>query len=156
MIHRIEPVDLGSNRGAAVLDLADQLNQRKYLERRYHHAREQLVLAALDVEHVEGFLLLLVQVIGGEEGRPPIMRNDRPLMEGYVNAFGVDPVRRRRGIGRALQEAAIRHCEAAGCYQIRSRSPVTAVENYALKLAMGYTIQPSNENDSYYFIKRIE
>jgi hypothetical protein len=38
---------------------------------------------------------------------------------------------------------------------MRSRSPVTSVENYALKLAAGYVVQPSAENDSYYFILRL-
>lgn len=55
-----------------------------------------------------------------------------------------------------MQEEAISICEAKGCYQIRSRSPVTSRENYALKLKMGYAIHPSEENDSYYFIKTLE
>jgi hypothetical protein len=38
---------------------------------------------------------------------------------------------------------------------MRSRSPVTSTENYALKLAAGYVVQPSNENDSYYFLIRL-
>ncbi len=156
MSDRIEVIDVTSSRGASVLALAEQLGQRQYLERHYDHAREQHVFAHIDDNRVDGFLLLLVQVIGNEEGRSPILRDGQPLIEGYVNAFGVHPDQRRRGIGRALQEAAIRHCRTKGCYQIRSRSPVTAIENYALKLAMGYTIQPSNENDSYYFIKQID
>lgn len=31
--------------------------------------------------------------------------------------------------------------------------PHTSVENYALKLKLDYALQPSHENDSYYFIK---
>jgi hypothetical protein len=32
---------------------------------------------------------------------------------------------------------------------------VTSVENYALKLAAGYVLHPSRENDSYYFLMRL-
>ena len=38
------------------------------------------------------------------------------------------------------------------CYQMRSRSPVTSVESYALKSKAGYVLHPSHENDSYYFL----
>ena len=35
---------------------------------------------------------------------------------------------------------------------MRSRSPVTSIENYALKLAAGYVLHPSRENDSDHFL----
>jgi len=38
---------------------------------------------------------------------------------------------------------------------MRSRSPVTSTENYALKVDAGYTLHPSEENDSYYFLRRL-
>lgn len=59
------------------------------------------------------------------------------------------------GIGSALQRRAQELCRALDCYQIRSRSPVSSRENYALKLADGYTLHPSHENDSYYFLKKL-
>jgi GNAT superfamily N-acetyltransferase len=90
-----------------------------------------------------GFLRYLVQVIGAEEGRPAVMYNDAVLKEGYVEAFGVDPQLRRHGVGTALQEHAMRQCRLAGCIQMRSRSPVTSVENYALKLAAGMCCIPA-------------
>ncbi len=40
-------------------------------------------------------------------------------------------------------------------YQMRSRSPVTSTENYALKIAAGYVLHPSRQNDSYYFLLRL-
>ncbi len=95
----------------------------------------------------------MIQVIGQDERRPPIQdEHGQPLTEGYVEAFGVLPDYRRQGIGEALQRAAMVYCQSQHCYQMRSRSPVTSVENYALKLKMGYAIHPSHENDSYYFI----
>lgn len=101
-----------------------------------------------------GFLRLLIQVIDHDEGRPPVRdAAGRPLREGYVEAFAVLPAHRCQGIGQALQERAIALCRERRCYQIRSRSPVSSVENYALKLKMGYALHPSDKNDSYYFIK---
>jgi GNAT superfamily N-acetyltransferase len=97
----------------------------------------------LDGTGCAGFLRYLVQVIGAEEGRPAVLRNGEPLMEGYVEAFGVDPQRRRRGVGTALQQHAVRQCRTAGCYQMRSRSPVTSTENYALKIAADTSCTPA-------------
>jgi GNAT superfamily N-acetyltransferase len=84
-----------------------------------------------------------------------VIYNGEPLKEGYVEAFGVDPQLRRRGIGTALQHHAAQQCRIAGCYQMRSRSPVTSTGNYALKIAAGYVLHPSHENDSYYFLLRL-
>jgi GNAT superfamily N-acetyltransferase len=113
------------------------------------------VLGAFQGARCVGFLRYVIQVIGAEERRPAVSYNGRTLREGYVEAFGVDPRLRRRGIGTALQQEAARRCRTAGCYQMRSRSPVTSTENYALKLAAGYVLHPSPENDSYYFITRL-
>jgi GNAT superfamily N-acetyltransferase len=93
---------------------------------------------------VRRFLRFLIQVLGAEAGRPAVIYNGESLKEGYVEAFGVDPQLRRRGIGTALKQ----HAGVAGCYQMRSRSPVTSTENYALKIAAGYVLHPSHENDS--------
>jgi len=131
------------------------LAQDRYLASRIPHALESHVLAAVDGTRCAGFLRYLVQVIGAEEGRPAVMHHGEPLLEGYVEAFGVDPQRRRRGIGTALQQHAARRCRTAGCYQMRSRSPVTSAENYALKIAAGYVLHPSHQNDSYYFLLRL-
>ena len=81
--------------------------------------------------------------------------NGSPLSEGVVEAFGVHPEARRMGIGSALQQGAQERCRERGCYQIRSRSPVTTRENYLMKLAAGYVLHPSSENDSYYFLKKL-
>ena len=131
------------------------LEQDRYLVRNYSHAVASCVLAAFEGDACLGFLRFLIQVIGSEEGRPPVLRGGSPLTEGFVEAFGVDPAARRRGIGSALQARAIDHCRAEGCYQMRSRSPVTSTENYALKIAGGYVLSPSEQNDSYYFLLKL-
>jgi GNAT superfamily N-acetyltransferase len=84
-----------------------------------------------------------------------VIRDGSPLTEGFVEAFGVHPEARRMGIGSALQQRAQELCRALGCHQIRSRSPVSSTDNYAMKLAAGYVLHPSNENDSYYFLKKL-
>lgn len=139
-----------------VLGLAAQvLAQDRYLLSDVRKAEESHVLAAFCGSQCVGFLRYLIQIIGAEAGRPAVQHNGVALREGYVEAFGVDPQLRRRGVGTALQEHAARQCRMAGCYQMRSRSPVTSVENYALKLAAGYVLHPSHENDSYYFLLRL-
>jgi len=152
---RVEELVPGSAGLASALRLADELGQRKYLERAYPSTDRTILLGALAGDEAVGFLLLLLQVIGREEGRPPLLVDEAPLREGYVNAFGVAEAHRRRGTGKRMQRVAISICEREGCYQMRSRSPTSAVENYALKLDMGYTVHPSSENDSYFFLKKL-
>ncbi len=136
--------------------VAVQLDQSSYVAKTETHIDDSILLGAFIDNRCVGFLRLLIQRIGSDEGRPPIMHAGEPLREGYVMAFAVVPQHRRQGIGQSLQERAIDLCQQRGCYQIRSRSPITSHENYALKLKMGYALHPSAENDSYYFIKTLE
>jgi GNAT superfamily N-acetyltransferase len=153
---QVREVQPGTAGFELVLALAARvLAQDRYLLSYFSHARESHVLGAFDRTRCVGFLRYLIQVIGAEAGRSPVLRNGQPLSEGYVEAFGVDPQLRRRGIGTALQQYAARQCRITGCYQMRSRSPVTSGENYALKIAAGYVLHPSHENDSYYFLLRL-
>lgn len=142
---------------AQILGVAELLGQARFIPVREAYADQSILLGGFRQGACVGFLRFLVQVIGRDRQRTPILDSaGRLLREGYVEAFGVLPPDRRLGIGRALQEHAIARCRALGCYQIRSRSPVTSVENYALKLKMGYGIHPSGENDSNYFIKTLD
>lgn len=153
---QIKPVRSDTQEHQALLEAAAALEQTRYVLAREEPIRESILLGAFIQGQWVGFLRFVVQVIGSDAGRPPIELAGKPLLEGYVEAFGVLPEFRRRKIGQRMQEEAISICEAKGCYQIRSRSPVTSRENYALKLKMGYAIHPSEENDSYYFIKTLE
>jgi GNAT superfamily N-acetyltransferase len=139
-----------------VLLLADQvLEQRRHVTSWMQTAREDHVLGVFDGDRCVGFLRFFVQVVGAEERRPPVPVGGLPLTEGFVEAFGVSPEIRRRGVGSALQRRAQEMCRALGCYQMRSRSPVSCTENYAMKLAAGYVLQPSDQNDSYYFLLKL-
>lgn len=135
-----------------LLRVADQLAQARYIPVREAHIDESILLGAFVAERCVGFLRCVIQVIGSDCGRPPIIHAGRVLREGYVEALGVAPAYRRQGIGQRMQAQAAVLCRQRGCYQMRSRSPITSQENYALKLKMGYAIHPSAENDSYYFI----
>ncbi len=128
------------------------LNQRRYLIADAPAALESHVLGAFQGPRCAGFVRYLVQVIGADVGRPAVVHDGAALTEGYFEAFGVDPAFRRQGIGTALQARAIEHCRSLRCHQMRSRSPVTSPENYALKIAAGYVLHPSESNDSYYFL----
>ena len=153
---RVKGVQPGTPDFELVLTLAaGVLAQDRYLASRIPGALESHVLGAFHGTRCVGFLRYLIQVIGAEDGRPPVLRDGQPLAEGYVEAFGVDPQLRRRGIGTALQRYAAQQCRVAGCYQMRSRSPVTSAENYALKIAAGYVLHPSHDTDSYYFLLRL-
>lgn len=141
----------------ALVAVAEQLNQARYIPARETYAEQSILLGAFAHNQCIGFLRFLIQIIGRDQQRPPILDvTGQPLREGYVEAFGILPAYRRHGIGQALQEHAIAYCRNQRCYQIRSRSPVSSVENYRLKLKMGYAIHPSHENDSYYFIKALQ
>jgi len=139
-----------------VLELARSvLEQDRSLTAVVGDALESRVVGAFADGRCVGFLRFLVQTVGSEDGRPPLVVDESSLTEGYVEAFGVDPAVRLEGVGSALQAHAIAYCRGAGCYQMRSRSPVTSVENYALKLAAGYVAHPSETNDSYYFLLKL-
>jgi GNAT superfamily N-acetyltransferase len=152
----VVPVTAGDERFDHVLGLAASvLAQDRYLTSEVPHAIESRVLAAFRDGTAVGFLRFLVQVIGAEEERPPLLRNGVALTEAYVEAFGVAPSERRHGVGSALQARVIEYARSVGCYQVRSRSPVSSSENHALKVAAGHAVSPSEQNDSYYFILKL-
>jgi len=152
----ISEVQESTNAYRDLLDIAEQLNQSKYIAVREDYIDESILLGAFRAERCVGFLRFNIAIIGRDVRRPPIRdAAGQPLREGFVEAFGVVPNARRQGIGQRLQQHAIAVCSQRGCYQIRSRSPITSHENYALKLKMGYAIQPSADNDSYFFIKTV-
>lgn len=134
---------------------ASVLNQDRYLRQGPGDVEECRIVAALDSHRCVGFLRFSIQEIGRDVGRPPVVHDGKPLREGFVQAFGVAPSARRRGIGTGLQTFAADYCRRSGCYQMRSRSPITSTENYVLKIVAGYTLHPSEENDSYYFTRRL-
>ena len=151
---RIAEVGDGSSDHEVLLRTAKDLGQRKYVLEAKPHGLESILLGAFEGASCVGFLRIIVQVIGSEEGRTPIRgRGKAPLKEGFAEAFGVLPDRRRQGIGQRLQERAISICRDRGCYQMRSKSPLSSHENYSLKLKMGYSVHPDTDHDAYFFAR---
>ena len=92
---------------------------------------------------VVGFVMCVVWDIGPHDrNHPPLVVDGRKLTEAKIVAFGVKEAYRRQGIGRALQEHAIRRARELGCYQVRSVSGADHPANRQLKLAMGFAVEP--------------
>lgn len=138
-----------------VWPVVESLSQQRYVQVRAGHFRSSHLLAALVKGQPVGFLRFVVQRLGEDEGRPSIVFRDQTLYEAKIIAFGVLPEERNRGIGRSLQQEAMRRAEALNCCQVRSRSDYGNDANYHLKLSLGFGIQPSLEDDSVYFVKAV-
>ena len=133
--------------------IVDLLGQTDWMQAQAAHFLSSQVFAAFAGGEPVGFLRFVVQRLGEDEERPPIHFKDHALTEAKIIAFGVVPDYRNQGIGRALQQAAMQRAKELGCYQIRSRSDYANAANFHLKIALGFGIQPSLENDSVYFVK---
>ncbi len=135
--------------------VVEALGQENYVQVQAEHFRASHILAALVNGQLVGFLRFVVQRLGEDEGRPPIVFREQTLYEAKIIAFGVLPEERNLGIGRSLQQEAMRRAKALNCCQVRSRSAYGNDANYHLKISLGFGIQPSLENDSVYFIKAL-
>lgn len=129
-----------------------------------------LFLGALVEGDVVGNLALRVQPVtlpatewSGGEDRPLLDARGVPVRETFVQTFAVDEGHRRRGVGRALQEAALVWTREVGCLQMRSWSSLDKPANYALKLSMGFAMDPAVhaaasgfDVSGVYFVKRVD
>lgn len=132
-----------------------KLEQQPYIEVQAGHFSSSHVFAALVEGQPVGFLRFVVQRLGEDEGRPPIVFRDKVLDEAKIIAFGVLPEERNQGIGRSLQLEAMGRAGELNCCQVRSRSDYGNDANYHLKISLGFGIQPSLEDDSVYFVKAL-
>ena len=119
------------------------------------HFLSSHILVALSGSEPLGYLRFIVQRLGEDENRPLVTYQGQVLQEAKVIGFAVAPEQRNRGIGRSLQQEAIRRARALGCYQLRSRSHYRHAANHHLKIALGFAIQPSLEDDSLYFVMKL-
>ena len=135
--------------------LADATNHRRYLDLRFDwHLSNHIFVALLD-DKVVGLLHYAVQFIGDDNDCPRVTLNGKELLEGKVMGFAVQDAYRRRGVGTALQTAAIDHARTQGCFQLRSHSGGDKLANHQLKLTMGFTVHPiirGDDNAGAYFI----
>ena len=124
---------------------------RWVLDKEGHPMTAQLVFVGAVVgEEVVGSLVLLKQEMeipatewSGDRGRRLHDTEGKVLCEMFVQTFSVDEAYRLRGIGRALQEEALRQAQISGCYQLRSWSSLDKDANYRLKLDMRFAFHPA-------------
>jgi len=135
--------------------VVEQLEQQPYIEVQAGHFRSSHLFAALVEGRPVGFLRFVVQRLGEDEGRPPIVFRGKVLFEAKIIAFGVLPEERNQGIGRSLQLEAMGRARELNCCQVRSRSDYGNDANFHLKTSLGFGIQPSLEDDSVYFVKAL-
>ncbi len=119
---------------------ADGVGQTKWVNVCFAWHQSSHLLVALKGGTIVGFLRLVTQYIGADEELPLTELAGQPLLEAKVMAFAVVESHRRQGIGRALQEAALRLAKELGCYQLRSHSSGDKRANHQLKLAMGFVL----------------
>ncbi len=86
----------------------------------------------------------------------------QPLRETFVQTFAVEEAFRRRGYGRALQQAALRLTRDLGCIQMRSWSSLDKPANHTLKLSLGFGMHPATQEatdgqliSGVYFVKTV-
>ena len=146
----------GHPRWRELIQACEDLDQGGLDEKQTDYHLGFYTVVAFTEDQVIGFLRFWTQQIGVDEEKPPLLLDGEPVIEARSVAIGVRPPFRRRGIGRRLQEAAISWARELGCYQLRSRSCYSCVENHALKLSMGFCIQPAvgekDGNESAYFV----
>ena len=152
--YQIVEVEQGHKIWNELLEVAPSIDEPivRQLDLNLDWAKSNHILVALSDDQPVGVLRFVVQRLGEDEERPPIVFKGETLIEGKVISFGVVPKYRNQGIGRALQERAVELAREKGCYQLRSRSWYQSQANFHLKMSMGSGIQPSLQDDSVYFV----
>ena len=74
-----------------VWSVVELLNQERYVQVQAEHFRSSHLLVALLDERPIGFLRFVVQRLGEDEERPPIVFRGRTLYEAKIIAFGIQP-----------------------------------------------------------------
>ncbi len=139
--------------------IVESLGQNDWMTFTAPWHRSSHVLIARDDDHaITGYLRFVVQQIGEEDEHLPVVWANVPLLEAKVLAFGVIEAQRRLGIGQALQLFMLNEARTLGCYQVRSHSSGDNIANHALKIAMGFAVQPiirGNDRGGVYFVKAL-
>jgi GNAT superfamily N-acetyltransferase len=99
-------------------------------------------LVALVDNRVEGVLRFWTQVIGVDEDKPLFIVDGEAAVEAKIVTFHVNEPLRNRGIGTALDLAAVKWARELGCYQVRLRSAYDRVGNRRQKASLGFGISP--------------
>lgn len=98
------------------------------------------------------------QKIGIEQKCPAVQLGKADLYEAKINVFAVAEDYRNQGLGKLLQKHVIQHATAQNCYQVASYSTYDKIENYYVKLRLGFCCQPEKQADGTmgcYFLMRL-
>lgn len=132
-----------------IIDFLDKFapNQIQFVRGDYFSHGENIAFGSFDKNKLVGCIRYCIQPIGKEQNIPPIMQNGVKLKEAKINVFAVDKSYRNQGIGKRLQLKVIEDAKINNCNQIASYSTFDKVENYSVKLGLGFCIQPEIQAD---------
>ena len=106
-------------------------------------ARHGVVLGAFDDGRMVGTVTIeLADRIPGGHPRPSLSPD-----QAHIRMLGVDPALQRRGIGRALMEAAIQETRRAGKRRVTLETTETMTAAHALYESMGFRRGPDQVFD---------
>lgn len=124
-------------------------DQASFVFQNNSHAHQAVLLVALQLDKVVGFLRFVIQLIGPEVGCPPLVLDGVQLTEAKIIAFAVQEEARGQGIGTKLQKQAIQCAQSLGCYQVASYSSYSRDANFHIKLSLGFAAQPEIHGDNH-------
>lgn len=116
--------------------------QIPFVEGAYFEHGENIAFGYYENDLLIGAIRYCIQDIGFEQKTPVIKHKGGILKEAKINAFAVERNYRNQGIGKQLQLKVIESAKQNGCSQVASYSTFDKVENYAVKLALGFCVQP--------------
>ncbi len=120
-------------------------------------------VALSPTNEIVGYHVFLIQPIGPEIGITEIKdRDGNSLQEAKIRGLHVLKAWRNRGIGTRLQKLTLEKAAELGVFQVRSRSEMSKVENYSIKLKLGFACQPDlrtfrdgSTAEGVYWVKRV-
>ena len=115
--------------------------QLQFVVGAYYREHKNYLFVALSQNKVVGFIRYCRQPIGPEAKCPPIKVGTDVLWEAKINAFAVDLDFRGMNIGKTLQQIVLSSAKKLGCYQVASYSTLDKVQNYSVKLSLGFGVQ---------------
>lgn len=116
--------------------------QIPFVEGPYFQHGENIAFGWYENEQLLGVIRYCIQEIGFEQKTPKLQYKGTTLTEAKINAFAVETAYRNRGIGKQLQLKVIEDAKQNGCSQLASYSTFDKVENYAVKIELGFCAQP--------------
>lgn len=121
--------------------------QIQFIKGNYFEYGENIAFGFFVEDKLVGCIRYCVQQIGMEQKTPPIIINGIKQKEAKINVFAVDNNFRNQGIGKSLQRKVIEDAKINNCRQVASYSTFDKVENYSIKLGLGFCVQPETQAD---------